>query len=277
MLVARPPPEGEEGVGVAGGPVAEAGRVWIGPASHTSRPAARSSSLHCSSSGAQSQREVAHQAAPWHHCTRIRSLCCQRVAGAGRPVRETVFDDRQARQRRDRAALNLRASVRREKRATSEQHVKVADQPVRGADVPRLVLAESLRPEPRVQGFVVAPLLEEAHRPGRPELGPALLSRPRVELRGERHVSRMPEHDVERRRVERRACQLGEPVSASRVGPMPLGHGEHARDPEPDSPGLPVQGIGLGKDPRLERFDELPIGQSGSSSASAQAIPAAPW
>ena len=39
---------------------------------------------------------------------------------------------------------------------------------------------------------------------------------------------------------------------------------------------FPVRGIGLGEDPGLQRFDELPVDQTRVELASAQAIPAAP-
>jgi hypothetical protein len=133
---------------------------------------------------------------------------------------------------------------------------------VRGADVTTLSLAELLGPQPGIELLVVAPLIEETHCSGRPELRPALLARACVELRGERHVTRMPEHELQRGRVERRTHQSGEPIAASRVRPVPLGHCEHSGDAEPDPAGGPVRVIGLGEDSVLEGFDELPIDET---------------
>ena len=84
-----------------------------------------------------------------------------------------------------------------------------------------------------------------------------------MELRSERHVARVPEHDLERRQIERRTCEVGQAVAAARVRPMPLGDCQHAGDASPDSVRYELRGVGLGEDPHYERFDELPVGQTG--------------
>ena len=180
-------------------------------------------------------------------------------ARASRPVGPAVLDDREPRQRLDRAAVDLLAVGIREQGPTSTQDVHVSHETVRGAEIGRVLSPELLRPEPRAERLVPAPRCEKAFCALRPERGPAFLSRPRVELPGQRHVARMAEHRLERGRGQRRTRQLHKAVAPSRFRPAALGHCEHACDSEPDSLLAEVGIVGIVDESSLEGLDEVAV------------------
>ena len=234
-----------------------------GPASQTSRPAAIRSSLQAPSSGARSEKWRSGR--PRRRGTTARGSGhwpVDRTARPRRRVRPVVLDDRQPFQRLHRAALHSRRSA-----AGSSAHHEAARARSRPAHArlrqwasPASRTAASTARRPTSRRTATRPAAASARRP---DFRPPLLAAPRVELRGERHVTGMPEHDLERRRVEGSTGQPGKAVATSRSGQCRSATASVPGDPEPYSLRSETRDFGHCDDPGLQRIDDLSVDQAG--------------